>query len=567
MPPLFFEQKATLDAILGINDHRNIVIYCGAGVTIDQTGLSWSALIRGVFRVGQSVAGASRETKSIEFLLEQFQDPRQTASIVVEAFLTSAQSENEFLGSTLRSLLYGNDPRAQGLILRNVAFLAVSAALLERNVTIITTNYDDFIETKISNRTTRQLNSAGEKAEDSPAVIRRTLHTDTGPKSTTVHEAEGSGGTIEVVYLHGRVPRSGDVDGDVVLTERSYAKTREQSQQVLHDAFTATSEEDEPAVLIVGASLTDGPLVDALAMTRDRSAAQRRVALIDLPLSPKQLASSFRSDNSVPVDVDDVRAAIGLRGKHLGVDILWPSTHAQTAQFLEELRIDLEQRIASGDEKAYTAPANQATYGRRLKTWSTDFSSGRARTDPEYVYDLLQLITQAAVGHLEDAGRPLGDEHVRTELWARAQPSSRKLTLIGTSAGPLRDVALQRTESVTSRNNASIRGFQEGRPVLVDLGELELQSAASRWKTFLSVPIFTHVDAANGSPGGRIPVGVLTLTTTKSMRAEDAAARSVFQELPLKPFAAIVGDIIGIGQQLLNPYVPQEEDDSEASEG
>lgn len=565
IPPIFFEQKATLDAIQAINDHQDIVIYCGAGVTIDQTGLSWSALIRGIFRVGLSVGTASRETKSVEFLLEQLQDPRQTASIVVEAFKASGQSENEFLGATLRNLLYGNDPRAEGLILRNVAFFAVVAALLERNVTVITTNYDVFIETKISDRTTRQVELAGDKAENSPAVIRRTLDTATGPSRTVVHEAVGGGGTIEVIYLHGRVPRAGDVEGDVVLTEHSYAKTREQSQGVLLDAFTASEDGREPAVLIVGASLTDGPLVDALSMTRG-TAGQRRVALIDLPLSQKQLNTPFTSDNTAPIDDGDIRRAVALRGKHLGVDILWPSTHAQTAQFLEELRVDLDQRVAAGDERAYTAAAHQATYGRRLKTWSSAFQSSPARTDPEFVYGLLHLVAQAVTGRLEDAGLSPSDEQLRTELWARVSPSSRKLTLVGTSAGPVRDQGLERTEFVTARDNASIRGFQEGRPFLTDLTDLGLDSSASRWKTFLSVPIFRHVDGAEGSPGGRVPVGVLSLTTTKSIRAAASSERSVFQELPLEPFQDIVQVMIGIGQRLLDPEPPADRATEEPDE-
>lgn len=553
MPPIFFEQRSTLDAILGINDHRDIVIYCGAGVTIDQTGLSWTALIKRIAGLSRGVTGSSRRSKAIEFLLAQLQDPRQLASIVVEDAKPNGQSENDFLGSRLATLLYGADPRGEGSILRNVAFYAVVAALQERNVTVITTNYDDFIETKISDRTRRQLELVGEDAEGSPALSRRTLDTQNGEQRTTLHDAAGRGGAIEVIYLHGRVGHDGDTDGDLVLTELSYAKTREQSQRVLLQAFTPGPGGEEPAVLVVGASLTDGPLVDALAMTRSGGDEHRRVALIDVPLSPTQLAQPFTSDNVDPIDDADVREAIAVRGTHLGVEILWPSTHAQTAQFLEELRVDLEQRAATRDATSYTTAANRASYGARLKTWSAAFATSRARTDPEFVYEQLDLTAKAVTGALESAGRALNGEQLRTELWGRIAPSSRTLVLMGTSAGPSRDHTLERTELVTARNNASIRGFQEGRPILADLPTLGLDHHASRWQTFLSVPILRNVSGANGSPGGRIPVGVITVTTTKGLHQANRADRSVFQELPLQPFQEIVDIMIGIGGDLLDP--------------
>jgi len=551
----FLRQTPTLNALQKLNDYDEIVIYCGAGVTIDQTGVSWTQLVRHIFRAGRTVVNDATRAKSVEFLIDQIQDPRQLASIVVEAFKPSMISEQEFLGSQLHSILYSEDTWSVGLILRNLAYYAVMAALFSHSVTIITTNYDSFIEKKLDDRARQVSSEAGDIAV--PAK-RTTLSTETGPDTEILRADESATGSIEVIYLHGRVAQDGKVQGDLVLTEGSYAKTRQQSRDILTKHFGRSDAGQAKALLIVGASLTDEPLIDALYHTREDAPPagqepQYRVALTAAPLSEGWIDARFSTeDEATRIKDTDVLKTLALRGQHLGLEILWPAFHTQTAQFLEELRVDLDHRTRSDGKSSYRDAEEKVSYEHRLKSWSTAFATGRALTDQDFTHETLALLKTSVEERLDALGADRSGEILRTELWARVTPSSHMLELIGSSSGPIRDVDTFRKEPIDSTANASVVAFREGRPLFRSLDDLNLSDKASRWKTFFAVPVFLHVESVTGG-GGLIPVGVVTLTSSHGYKSEGPGKRSALEELAPNALHDMANVFIGVGRTMLSP--------------
>ena len=565
---MFFLQQSTLDALDAIVGSEKLVIYCGAGVTVDQTGVSWTELIQQVFGVAVGAkTGRSTKYKSVEFLLSVMDDPRQVASIVTEAFRTDRVIENDFLKTALLHILYTKSTWSTGQILRNVAQFAINASIVGRDVTIITTNYDAYIEKEIDFRFEALKTEPGFPTGRTPGVFRTRHEPGAEPVPVRVINAqgramtaEGGAGEIELIYLHGRIDQGGATEGVLVLTEDSYARTRDISRQILQRHFErSTSDGSAKAVLIVGASLTDGPLIDALAVTHERTPPagarpQIRVALTDLPLTKKDLATTFDSKIDVEIDSGHVRDALALRGKHLGVDILWPASHSQTAQFLEEMRVDLVGRKRHARVDAYVAADLGISYAARLKRWETQFQTSQTMLDQGFVHNHLSVINEAIKLELKHHKFDAESETLRLELWARTKPSSRRMVLIGNSTGPLSDRSALRDEAVDCMTNASIVAFLEGRPLLRSIEQLDPDLISNRWQTFFSVPIFVNVEGEDDNGAGRVPAGVITLASTLSVTHEIKGHWSVFRDLESPDFEKLKFDsLIPTGKGLLSP--------------
>lgn len=566
---MFFLSPDTKKALSRLGRLDDLVIYCGAGVTIDQTGVSWTDLVREVFTTSAALADVDDRYASIEYLLGVIDDPRQLASVVTQAYKADAATENEFLMTALVPILYTKNTWSTGQILRNVAMLASLAAAFGRNVTIITTNYDSYIEQEIDDRFFKQL---GDLPGDRVPGVYRSVYTpdDERPTRVDMVEAQNGAGEIELIYLHGRVDRHGSVEGRLVLTEDSYAQTRTQSVRILCEHFGRKDGKRPTAVLIVGASLNDGPLIEALALTRESGipkggiGKQVRVALTDLPLTNRQLDTEFTSKAGTDVTTSTIRKTLALRGDHLGTTILWPASHAQSAQFLEELRVDLMARKRHNRPDAYSHPELGLAYDQRLDRWSTAFMQSATMTDQVFVHEHLRLTVEAIKTKLQQKyDYKSADETLRLELWARVKPTrERRLTLVGNSTGPLLDRDALRHETYDTLTNSSILAFLEGRPLLKTSSGLGLDPAL-RWKTFFTMPIFVHVNGEGDNGGGRIPVGVITLASTLSMERDENGKQSVFARLEPKRLRRLRSKtLIPAGKLLLSPALEAQETQS-----
>jgi hypothetical protein len=259
----------------------------------------------------------------------------------------------------------------------------------------------------------------------------------------------------------------------------------------------------------------------------------------------------------VKITEKTVREALQLRGKHLGINVLSPMNHQQTAQFLEELRLALIVGAITGDPEHYGNPGNNVDYPSRLTQWNGDWKARSLTQDPQAVFETLQM---ALRGITDDVLSPRADrkEGLRLELWVRANPrsSDRTLTLWATSVGPVVDRSVMRSEPlVAASKNASVRALLAGKPQLVSLDELGYPDGASRWKTFLSVPIMLQVPITVGTlpQGANIPVGVVTLTSDHEIvTGIDEARVSVFRDnLTIDDKVVLKETLIGLGREIL----------------
>jgi SIR2-like domain len=354
-----------------------------------------------------------------------------------------------------------------------------------------------------------------------------------------VRDTQGRG-QLELVYLHGRVPQSGGHSGKLVMSERDYHTSHDRVSSELEDLFRA----DKSALLILGASMTDPPLLTALAATHERPS---RYALI-----PVQSAGIVGAANSE--DFEQSRAIVGLRGLHFGVRFLIPDFHYQIAQFCEEI---LACVGLAPDTASYLHDREQIRYGLRLQAWWDRWRDTEYYHTPDKIYlhlsDSLRAIRELLRGYGTREPHRETPEQLKIELWIRDVPTAnRRLALWGSSVGTLVDRSILRAEDLRNGSgNASMRAFVEGQPQYVPQETLamelkrlpQLPLRRSRWETFLSVPI-----RADDAPDGRlvgVPVGVVTLASMSKIRDSDIPYRSS------KQMEELVQILTALGQTLL----------------
>jgi SIR2-like domain len=353
----------------------------------------------------------------------------------------------------------------------------------------LTTNYDVYLEIA-AQEVIAGMTGAG--YANVPKLRVRTAGAARYLRGRKILQSEPS---VELVYLHGRVREEGGHDGKLVVTEIDYAETRDSVVSELIEAFRIP----DSGVLIVGASLTDPPLIEALARTRGDSL---KVAVV-----PVQSVGYTEHD---PVRARRLVGHMKKRGELLGVEIATPDFKFQLAQFLEELLLCVSH---PGGAAAVLADETRLRYGLRLCDWWEEWLATVEATDQNRLWSSLRQENDFLAGFVNESvsdsvREDTAKERRRLELWVRAEPAQfRNLTLWGTSSGPIWDRSVLATHQVRlASGNASVAAFTEGRPQHYDVDALKSisDSNVGRWKSFLSVPVYTSVR------GAKLPVGVVT---------------------------------------------------------
>ena len=543
----FFRQDDTLNALADLAEKKHIVIYCGAGVSIDRTGVNWRQLVKEVFdqaRTGR--VSKADEIAALEHLIADVDDPRHAASILIESLKMPEHDEDTFLASKLHHVLYEKVFWSRGYMLRNLVQFAIAAASAGRVVEIITTNYDAFIEFEFA-RQYKDLADVDEDTRSGLPEVKRFMPKGR-PKIVESAGKSAGEGRIELRYPHGRVDSRGSSDGPLVLSEASYALTRKATEKLLLDAFSG----EEKGVLIVGASLTDEPLITSLALRKD--VGQARYALLTVPGAVEKL---FTDGRPVSAKAKTVASTLRLRGQHIGVNILNPMSHYQSSQFLEELRVSISAQDKTGSRDYYRDPANGISYSARLESWARSWEARDQTKDPDYATEQLKETLDKYV-RLELKPKASKGEKFRAELWVRKNPrtDNRVLTLWANSTGPFLDTTVYRTESIIRTSaNASVQAFTEGRPILRGIESLKFPAHASRWQTFLSMPIFVSVPIEIGAiqESAYIPAGVLTVTSDHGQAGSTNKKQTVLQEsLDVTIYEQLKYHLIGAGLRILS---------------
>lgn len=459
----FFSLGEVKLALRQFADAENLVIYCGAGVTIDHTGLGWETMLARAFDADDSLLEVMRPFAGFTQVATAFSSDSGDGNQAESGY------EWQVVAERLRDYLYpGKGVRWEiGGMLDSLTNLALVTATLGKSVTVISTNYDDHLKDSLDEEAAR---AGGE----TPVEVFSELGDFEYPAFKS--------GAVQFYYLHGRIPECGSPSKHRVINELDYAQSRGQSVDFMRSVFAA----ERTALLILGSSISDPPLVDALALTRGQSGP--RWALF--ALEPSHIHENSRCEA--------ILQRLTVRARLLGLQLLIPDFVYQIPQFLTELA-----QVSGHKAGAEDFLASDLRYGRRLGRWWDAF--GEDNTG-----ESLYLKVRDTYGALLAYLRPDDSERLRLDLWLREAPSERQLTLMATTAGPFTDERLfKRRPIMLGTRNATIRSFVAGRPSLLDLEVLGAADAEARWKTFMVVPIQERVDLI------LTPVGAVTLSSDR----------------------------------------------------
>lgn len=513
-PYVFFEDDKTLSALNELASAKHLVIYCGAGTTIDRTGTSWEQLIAHLVNENNSP-----ESSLIHRVIRE-SNGEEAGSIAWESLAADRSEPNETIDRYLTNILYDKIGWSKGNLLDNLAHLAVTATLANRRVTIVTTNYDVYIEeafkeylkelTKYFRNESHAIgfDSQWELPGLQVRYYRRSKHRGTYEGSKVIRNSQNTDRMVELVYVHGRLGKSyNQWNTHVVLTERDYALSHARTVNTLMNLIDKDS-----GFLIVGSSIRDKPLIDALV----RSQAHTKVALLRLStwLKDKKVIEDHNSHPTKSIRESAVKI-LGYRGTTLGnLKFIATENHEQISQFTEELSLAIEAQTY--DNKTW--PIKALSYRTRVATWFNNWQRDRPTPDDEYsiLADFLKDHSGYSISK-EKESETFFTNPTRIEVWARVDGdiTSRSLQLVCSSSGPLRSTYVPRQCNLNDESVAAARAFNEGRPLILSLRDLHLEPSSSRWQTFMSVPVFVgdYIDYGEGYFAGA-PVGTVVVAST-----------------------------------------------------
>ncbi len=490
---------------------ERLVIFAGAGVTLDRSGLGWSEFVSGLLE--DYIENGEQRSR----VLERMRD-LQSASVAAQLYQKNhGESFRDRLTDRLRVLLYNGGQWQKGRLATNLATL-----LLVMNQKrsqddgdgvggscIVTPNYDDYIFQELVEVVRRQSEDNPDLSLGDPLLE---FPTEIDPLSFSSVRKGELGYSQELamaawisdddfpravdstcIHLHGFVPRSHQPGpkGSVseyrhpVVSEQDYFITAEYSFGALNKLFSQAS------VLIVGASMTDPPLLRALAATAEEATREgrRRYALVPM------------QDGLGAADKASLQKMIRERYQHFGVKPVFADYYGQAQQFIEEVTVCAQLSKPSEYQRS------ELRYGKRLSDWWNSWSVEIAQdeeTDWQWLFhELLNTAVVALSALLESSA----DEKFKIELWIRTSPQhTREMKLWATSLGTLADEELSRTAQISSDSEyTSIQAFIAGRPVTRSLGE---NDKSQRWRTYVGLPL-----TWKPPEGGTITVGAITIAS------------------------------------------------------
>ena len=455
----FFSRDSTKLFIDQLAHVESLSIFPGAGVTIDKTGLSWGALVAQLLEPGRDRQNAETLVRALGAQL--------AGSVAVQKYIDAhgtaldergVPAWRRAIGGDLRGMLYAKGGLIGGRLSEAIGVLWVQLAKKRYPVSLLTTNFEEYIERDIREAITiwsRDLQN-GTPTDKSPAEL--------AAEADALADVE-----LEslVLYLHGIVREDGPIQ-DLVISERDYFERATAVQQALVPEFGTKN------VLIIGSSLTDRPLLNALLESREDAEARglKRYAVI-----PRLDLGAL--DNS-PESASIIRGYT-TRLRHLGVEGAFVDHYSQVAQLLTEVGVAATLPVGS-------YKSSRKRYGERLRRWWEDWFS--AIEAPENFKEIQESHHGELVKCLSDVKRRLGDpnEELRLELWLRWNPTDRGnlvLRLWASSYARFSAWEQTRDEAIASESRfASVNALCEGR-VLYE----QNRDASTRWKSFLAFPL------------------------------------------------------------------------------
>mgnify|MGYP000864202659 CR=1 FL=1 len=485
--------QAVRDLWSEIKKSKRVVIFCGAGVTIGHTGVSWGELVR---QVGRKTLCTEEDQKDFCIACENFFGSTSFTAEQKASVAAAKVQDDTTINEVIAKTLYKNSGYQQGRLLIALTNLIMEMLIEHIDIDIVTTNYDTYIEESIFNIIDVYKNNEIKKLpeERCPRMNVIILKDDGSEEEIPIHD--GGGSTVNFVYVHGRVDRDGAVLGTVVFSERDYEKSHNRTTKKLMKLF-----ENSPTI-IVGSSLVDTPLIRSLL---GLARAESKGGGVDYHRYAVMARVLERNEDSNELQV--------LRAEQLGLkplfydyygeipDIFW-NLHAFLLKGVEDFEEDLPCELAKND---WVKKAEERSRERTISTQVYEYSA-----------HFVRVIRKNFA---------IEDEYLKIEFWFLegddGQTRRRFLKVWTNSAGPVYTRGLRRCEEITSENAervASVRSFIDGGVNLKPLDELNIGNAgtggcgdtdSSRWKTFFSVPINYRFEEY----GVEVTVGIVTLAS------------------------------------------------------
>jgi NAD-dependent SIR2 family protein deacetylase len=518
----FFDRESSLNAATHFQASESITLFVGAGVSLAQGSPSWRRLVELLLRerLDDDLSRQFNDEQQEQVLggLVDYLDVLGGASAAQQLFdVAYPQASRAHLFNRLFDHLYHDWIAANGLGAA-IARLALLAKASGTDVHVITTNYDDNIETA-------PMNSKELKA--TYVALEETL--DEVPVFQTFSERppELPANVIPVVHIHGAIPQNGPTDPNegVVFSERDYALFFGEQPEGLDTYLVERFGESD--VLFVGTSLRDPNIIECLVRSRETAEAEHRLRLTVAPVADE---FHFCQRNGVPTPAVKVMADVAAsRLRHLGIIRLRPDFYGQVTQFIHEMSLAMSSETP-GD---YV----NRRYSLRLRNWWDRWSADWSEPDiqPKIQGSLADLVNKT-----QDRLRASGNDQVsriKAELWVREDPDRRIFTLWGSSESHLQHPSHRATIALET-SYFPIQAFAsrsaEFRTIPYDV--------SYNWRFFMAVPIIL-----SNEPWQELPVGVVTLL----FRSDDGAEDAHMSSTPIQVIDALVRSADDTGQELL----------------
>lgn len=445
----FFARSATKRLVDEVGRLDRLCLFIGSGVTVDRTGLTWRDLVTSLLnRAGKSEELAVAVTDSL--------GPPRAASVAVELFYGKHGKANWQLqlANALRSILYEKRDHLGGLASQAIADLWLDLARKGKPTSILSTNYDQYVEMDIS-QGARLFSFQLE--QDRQAGWEESLQ--------QIQAAVGRGELVS--YLHGCIPENLEIADYPVVSERDYFERDNVTQETIERHF------DGMNVLVIGSGLADAPLMNALLSSRARAKHDglRRFALV----AREHIGATDSTQRS-----HEIIAAYEQRLVHFGLTGIFVDHYSQIPQFLTEVRVASE--MPPGEYRT-----SRQRYGERLNRWWSRWNSQTSGVDKYASLQRDHHITLLEC--VKDVARDLNasDEKMKIELWLRWNPSNENRTLLlwASSYARFESAEMARTARIIHGSSKTcVRAFCSGKPSYDEASDM-----TERWKTFLGVPL------------------------------------------------------------------------------
>lgn len=477
----------------------SLIIYCGAGVTIDRTGVSWNTLVTEVARQTLRSYDERSNTNFDEECAKFFRS--EDFSAEQKATVATAGADQDVTAKVIADTLYSRSGYRQGRLLDKITQLAVTLAFFGKKIYLVTTNYDTYIEESVHHAVSKfpdtlqcefRVATCSLKSGDSQADWAQLIRSSSNEGSRVAE--------ITIFYVHGRINKDGELSGSLVFSESEYEESHNRTVPLLCELFR------QGTTVIVGSSLVDTPLVRSLLQLRreqQESSSNGAVAGFNRYAVMPCITSSGSSFLTLQL----------MRAGELGLHPIFFEYYDQISDLFSNLiSFALKSDLPSG-----LMPSDFA-----LEKWMDVAKNNFSREISMLAYDYSATLVRDFFNKYFPR-----DELLKIEFWflerSETSPTGKALTVWSNSAGPVYTKGLRRTEPVTvdnARRVASVSCFTTGAPNLIGVQSLDIaafdafrreNSKPTRWRSFFSVPISLWFDEFRV----QVTVGVVTLASMR----------------------------------------------------